>query len=447
MQRPASLLYGVDDIPPPLALLMLAWQHIFLMCSTLVMPIVLVTEIGGGAGQVQGVLAATMVAAGLGTVLQSIRFWGIGSGFLCPNLAGPNFFAACMNAAWLGGLPLMRGMIIAAGLTELVLARILPRLSFLFPPAITGLVVFMVAVGLMPVGISRFFRVNFDGEAINGANVAVASLTLLLMIGVNVWGSVRLKLYALLIGLVAGYALSVWSGLIDAGSYHQLADAPWIGLPSYDGMFAIDFAWELLPAFVIVSLSGAVKSIGNLVMCERINDEGWTRPDLRRVGDGLTADAISVTAAGLLGGMATDTSASNVGLSNASGATSRWIGVAAGVLFALLGFSPKVAAFLSVMPQPVAGAVVLFVVCFMFMSGIQMMMSSKPDMAMTFVIGLSLAFGLSVDVLPSIFSDVPSWARPILGSSLTVATLLAIGLHQLFRLGRPPPAEGTSPLH
>jgi NCS2 family nucleobase:cation symporter-2 len=83
----------------------------------------------------------------------------------------------------------------------------------------------------------------------------------------------------------------------------------------------------------------------------------------------------------------------------------------------------------------------------MFMSGIQVMMSSKPDMAMTFVIGLSLAFGLSVDVLPSIFSDVPSWARPILGSSLTVATLLAIGLHQLFRLGRPPPAEDASPLH
>lgn len=445
MGRPASLTYGVDDVPPPGALFMLAWQHIFLMSSTLVLPIVLVTEIGGSAAQVQGVLAATMVAAGLGTILQAFRIAGIGSGYLCPNLAGPNFFAACMSAAWMGGLPLMKGMIIVAGLVELVLARILPRLSFLFPPAITGMVVFMVAVGLIPVGISHFFRVSYDGEAINTANLGVASLTLFLMIGANIWGGARLKLYALLIGLVVGYGTAAAVGLTDPGRLGDVGTAPWIGLPSYDGMWEIDFAWELAPAFVIVSLSGALKSIGNLVMCERVNDDAWTQPDLRRVGDGLTADAIAVTASGLLGGMATDTSASNVGLGSASGATSRWIGVVAGALFILLGFSPKVAAFLSVMPDAVAGAIVLFVVCFMLVSGLRMIMSSVPDTAMTFVLGLSLTFGLSVDIVPSIFTNVPAWARPIFGSSLTLATLLAVCLHQLFSLRPFPVSDQAEP--
>jgi NCS2 family nucleobase:cation symporter-2 len=89
--------------------------------------------------------------------------------------------------------------------------------------------------------------------------------------------------------------------------------------------------------------------MGNLTMCEKVNDASWKEPDLDRVSGGLLADAVAVTASGLLGGMASDTSASNVALSSASGATSRYIGYAAGALFILLGFSPKISGLLSVM--------------------------------------------------------------------------------------------------
>ena len=98
-KKPAGLIYGVDDVPPWSALGLLAVQHIFLMSSTLVLPIVLVSEIGGDFGQVQAVVALTMMACGIGTILQAMRWRGIGSGFLCPNLCGPNFFAASMAAA------------------------------------------------------------------------------------------------------------------------------------------------------------------------------------------------------------------------------------------------------------------------------------------------------------------------------------------------------------
>jgi NCS2 family nucleobase:cation symporter-2 len=138
-KKPAGLIYGVDDRPPLSALLLLAAQHIFLMSSTLVLPIVLVTEIGGDFAEVTAVVALTMIACGIGTILQAMRWRGIGSGFLCPNLCGPNFFAASVGAAWLGGLPLMRGMTIVAGLVELVFARLVHRLAFLFPTEITGL--------------------------------------------------------------------------------------------------------------------------------------------------------------------------------------------------------------------------------------------------------------------------------------------------------------------
>jgi xanthine permease XanP len=439
--RPANLIYGVDDVPPPSTLFLLAVQHIFLMSSTLVLPIVLISEISGDVIQTRALVALTMISCGIGTVLQAGRWRGIGSGFLCPNLCGPNFFAASIGAAWLGGLPLMRGMTIAAGLIEVVFARFLHRLAFLFPSHITGLVVLMVALSLVPLGSSHFLDIAYAGEPIQAASLAVAAITLLTMAGLNIWGGSKLKLYGLLIGLAIGYSLSAAIGLIDPAQYRAVAQAPWIGLPARSGLRQLAFDWSLLPAFAIVSICGALKSFGNLVTCEKVNDAAWTQPDLHRIGDGLVADGICVTLSGLLGGMATDTSASNVGLSGVTGATSRWIGVAAGVLFALLGLSPKLGAVLSVMPAPVGGAILIFVACFMIMSGIQIIVSTPPDTRKTFVIGISLIFGLSLDILPELYVQIPGWLRPLFNSSLTLATVLAVLLHQLFRFGAEPASQ------
>src|ERR1051326_3915190 len=208
-KRPGGLIYWVNEKPPAFELAVLSVQHIFLMSSTLVLPVVLVSEIGGGFDQVRAVVALTMIACGLGTILQALRWRGIGSGYLCPNLCGPNFFGSSVSAAWLGGLPLMRGMTIAAGLVELVFARVIHRLAFLFPPEISGLVVLMVAVGLVPLGVSKFLGINYAGEPIRALNLLVAALTLAIMVGMNVWGKRKQRLYAVLAGMASGYGLSV----------------------------------------------------------------------------------------------------------------------------------------------------------------------------------------------------------------------------------------------
>jgi len=166
-RRPEGLLYAENDRPPLPVLLGLGVQHIFLMSSTLVLPVVLVNEIGGSFEQVRGVVALTMLACGVGTILQAVRLRGFGSGFLCPNLCGPNFFGVSMSAAWLGGLPLMRGMTIAAGLFEILFAKTIKRLGFLFPPEITGLVVLMVAESLIPLGTSKFLGITYHDEPIS----------------------------------------------------------------------------------------------------------------------------------------------------------------------------------------------------------------------------------------------------------------------------------------
>ncbi len=440
-KRPANLIYGVDDKPPAMTLAVLAVQHIFLMSSTLVLPVVLVTEIGGTFEEVRAVVALTMIACGVGTIVQAVRWRGIGSGYLCPNLCGPNFFTASVEAAWLGGLPLMRGMTIAAGLVEVVFARLVHRLAFLFPTEITGMVVLLVGVGLVPVGVSKFLGINYAGEPIHGESLAVAALTLLVMVGMSIWGKGKQRLYSVLAGMAVGYGLSALAGLLTPVQYHEVAATSWIALPQFEGMWEFSFRWSLLPAFAIVSITGALKTFGNLIMCEKVNDEEWSRPDLKRVGSGLMADAIAVTASGLFGGVASDTSASNVALSSASGATSRRIGYAAGGLFIVLGFSPKLSAVLSIMPMSVMGAILVFVTCFMIMSGLQIILSAKLDPRKIFVIGIALVFGLSLEALPELYAHAPPVLRPLFDSSLTFATVLAVLLNQLLRLGERRSAE------
>jgi NCS2 family nucleobase:cation symporter-2 len=435
-QKPSDLIYGLDDKPPFLDLLILGCQHIFLMSSTLVLPVVLVSEIGGTFEETRSVIALTMIACGIGTIVQVLRWRFLGSGFVCPNLCGPNFFLVSMEAAWLGGLPLMRGMTIVAGLAEAVFARFAQRLAFLFPPEITGLVVLMVAQSLVTLGVSKFLGINYEGEPIHLSNVTIASLSLITMIGVNIWGKGNLRLYSVFLGFSLGYVLSLVLGLIPLTSLREVLNSPWVSLPFLENSFDLAFDWSLLPIFVIVSITGALKSFGNLILCEKVNDDAWQAPNMRRISNGLMADSVCVTVSGLLGGMASDTSASNVALSKASGATSRVIAYMAGGLFILLAFFPKVSGFLSVMPAPVMGAILVYVSSFMIVSGIQIILGSGMDTRKTFVIGIPLIFGLSLDINPALFADIPPLLRPLFESALTLSTVMAVLLHQLLRIGK-----------
>lgn len=433
MRRPEGLIYAVDERPPKITLAILGLQHILLMSSTLLLPVVLVTEIGGSFDQVRSVVALSMIACGVGTILQAFRLRRFGSGFLCPNLVGPNFFSCLMAAAWLGGLPLMRGMTIAAGLFEAIFARLVHRVRFLFPPEITGLVVLMVAESLIPLGVSKFLGITFTDEPISVVSFAVASITFLAMVAVNVWSRGKLRLYGVLIGLIIGYALSLATGMFGAQELQRVMDAPWVAIPWFEGMTQISFRWSLLPAFLIASATGALKTMGNLIMCEKVNDADWKEPDMDRISGGLLADSVAVTVSGLIGGMASDTSSSNVALSSASGATSRTIGFIAGGLFVILGFFPKISALLSVMPMPVMGAILIFVTSFMLISGIQIILSTGMDARKTFIIGVSLIFGLSLDILPELYAGVHGWLRALFDSPLTLATALAVVLNQALR--------------
>jgi NCS2 family nucleobase:cation symporter-2 len=175
--------------------------------------------------------------------------------------------------------------------------------------------------------------------------------------------------------------------------------------------------------------------VGDLTLCQKINDADWKRTDMQSVSGGILAGAIGTGLSGLLGGIGQSTFSSNVGLSLATGATSRSIAIPCGTLMILLAFLPKLAAFFAVMPDPVMGAILIYVACYMILAGIQVITSRMLDARRIFVVGIALIFGLSVDMVPGLYREVPNLVQPLFSSSLSVSTVLVVLLNLLFRIG------------
>jgi xanthine permease XanP len=432
-KKPAGLIYGVDDKPPLTTSTLLGLQHVFVMTSGWVLVVVVVTSIGGNQEEVANVLRMSMIASGIATILQTLPKGPVGSGYFCPISSGPAFLSASILAGKIGGLRAVFAMTMLSGLFEGLLARVVPRLRPLFPPEVTGLVVTMVGIQLVALGCPRFL--GFQGGAgPQGIVTAVATVTLAAMIGPTIWGKGKLKLYPVLIGLPVGYLLAYFLGIFQTERLQHMLASPMISLPrKAQTGWAFDLA--LLPAFLIASLASTLKAVGDLTLCQKINDADWKRTDMQSVSGGIFANAIGTSLSGLLGGIGQSTFSSNVGLALATGAASRSIAIPCGTLMILLALLPKLAAFLAVMPDPVMGAILIYVACYMILAGIQVITSRMIDARRTFVVGIALIFGLSVDMVPGLYRDVPNQIQPLFSSSLAVSTIFVVVLNLLFRLG------------
>jgi len=433
-KKPACLIYGVDDKPPLTASVLLGIQHVFVMTSGWVLLVVVVITIGGTQEEVANMLRMSMIASGIATMLQSLANGLIGSGYFCPISSGPAYVSASILAGKAGGLRSVFAMTMISGLFEALLARIVPRLRPLFPPEVTGLVVTMVGVELVALGCPRFLGFQDAEAGLQGTAATVAIVTLAAMIGPTVWGKGKFRLYPILIGLAMGYLFAYLFGIFHTERLQEMLAAPMISLPrKVQTGWSFDLA--LLPAFLIASLASTLKSVGDLTLCQKINDADWKRTDMQSVRGGIFAGAIGTGLSGLLGGIGQSTFSGNVGLSLATGATSRLIAIPCGILMILLAFLPKLAAFFAVMPDPVMGAILVYVACYMILAGIQVITSRMLDARRTFVVGIALIFGLSVDMVPGLYRDVPNLIQPLFSSSLATSTVLVVVLNLIFRIG------------
>jgi xanthine permease XanP len=432
-RKPANLIYDVDEVPPLSLRLVLAVQHVLVTSVGWIFVVVMINAIGGTAEQAGAIMRVSMVASGVATILQARVRGPIGSGYLCPFSCGPAYLGASILAGKTGGLPLVFGLTTLSGVFESVMSRLMKRLRVLFPPEVTGLVVAMVGIELIGLACPRF--VGPQGAGAQGRSLLVALITLGVMVAPTVWGKGRLRLYPILLGLLAGYAASAGLDILNPQQFHFVRTAPLMSVPGRvpGGGWAI--RGSLLIPFLIASVSSILKTVGDLTLCEKINDADWKRTEMKHVSGGILAGALCTTAAGLGGGLGQSTFSSNVGLSMATGATSRSIALPIGAILILLAFFPKLAALFAAIPQPVMGAVLVYVACFMILGGMQVLTSRMLDSRKTFVIGIALVFGLSVEMVPGLYRGVPVILQPLFASSLSLSTVLVVVLNLIMRVG------------
>ena len=432
VRKPANLVYGLDDTPPLHAVLLNGVQHVGVISINLVYPLLVFRILDTPLPLVSSLLAIGMLVLGAGTFLQVSRLGPVGSGYMCPSTFTASYFAPSLIAAKLGGLPLVFGMTIFAGAVEAALAPLLNRMRAIFPPEISGLVIFMIGLAAGIAGLRSVLAAEV--AAVSGTEWWVAGLTLATMIALNVWGKGMARMLCALIGLVAGYIMAAAMGLVGPAELAAIERAAWIGVPDHRiGSWSFDPSLAVL--FAIACIAAAMKAVGTIALCQRMNDADWVRPDMRSATRGVLADGAATIVAGLAGAVGTNTSTPSVGLAAATGVGARKVAYAVGGIFILLGFVPKLAATLAVMPRPVMVAALMFAVAFILINGLQVITSRMLDGRRTLVIGLSIIAGTAVEVFPVIAASAPKALFPVMGSSLVVATLIALGLNLLFRLG------------
>ena len=430
-KKPAGIVYWVNDIPPLGVTVLSGLQHVGLVSIFLLVPVLACRQAGLAPEKIVDVLALSMLVMAAGPLLQRLGRAGIGSGYLCPPIFAAPYLPAAVLALQAGGLPLMFGMTIFAGLVEIVVSRLFRPLRPFFPPEIAGFVVVMIGVTIGILG----FRSLFASSAVSGAaSYGVGAVTLGTMVALNVWTRGASKLFCALIGMVAGYLLAVIFGVVPPGDLQRLHAAPLVRLPDPSHVrWAFDPG--LIVPFAVAGVAASLRAMGDVTICQRTNDAAWTRPDMGTISGGALANGLSTALAGLLGTIGTNTSTSNVGLAAATGVTSRNVAFAVGGIYLLLAFVPMGAMLFVIMPGAVVGATLVFASCLVFVNGLQIIASRLLDARRTFVIGLSFMLGLAVDILPGAFSALPPEVRLFTSSSLLLGTLSALLLNVVFRLG------------
>jgi NCS2 family nucleobase:cation symporter-2 len=433
-RKPANLTYGVDDNPPPVVTLLQGIQQLVMISAMLIFPSIIVTAAGGSPELAQSLTSMTMVVGGIGTILQALQK-PIGSGYICPEGGPEPYIPGAILALKTGGLSLLCGMLVFAGLFQGIMSRFITRLRVLFPPEVTGLVVVMVGLNVIPITVEYLFGATGGNWVFDGNTLMAGIISLVVMIGASIWGPAWLRNFSLLTGLLVGYIFSAAVGLFSAQDLEMLRSAPVIGLPAFQ-FHGFSFDPALIVPFLIASLSCVLKAIGDISTCQKINDADWKRPDLDNISSGVLAESVKTVVGGLTGGLGCTTHSSSIGLSLATGVTSRRVAYVAGALLILLAFLPKLTVFFVVMPKPVMGACLLFAICFMIVTGLQIALSRMADSRKVFVLGIAVTLGLSVDFLPGFYEAMmPAWLNPIFGSSLSLATISVIVLNLLFRIG------------
>ena len=435
IQADQSIRYEPDEPCPPLVAIGVGLQGVLLVLA----PIVLVVAVSAlAAGQDERHLTwavfAALIVSGIVTVFQAVRVGRLGLGHVLVTGITPNFIAVSVLALSEGGPATLASLLVLSSLFYLAVATWLPQLRRIITPAVSGTVLMLIAVILLPISFDRFQEVPEGSPTFAGPVVAAVTLAVTTILALRAPGALRI--WSPLIGIATGCAAAAAFGLYDLD---RLLDSPWIGIPDavipgLDLTPAPGF-WALLPMFLVVTLVQAIKAVGDGVVVQQV---AWRRPratDFRLIQGTVYASALGMLIAGLVGTPPTTSySSSSVSLITLTGVAARRVGYAIGIILVALAVFPKVTGLLLTIPNPVMGAFLLVAIGMLFIEGVRTVARAGLDGQTTLVVGLAFALGVGFqnrNVFEDLFDE--PWSS-LLGNGITVGAATAIGLTVLLEL-------------
>ena len=420
--------YEPDERPPHLLSLGLGFQYALLVLAGIVLtPAIVIRAASQSEAYLSWAIFAALVICGLTTALQAARLWRIGSGHVLIMGTSGTFIAVCIAALVEGGPGLLATLIVVSSLFQFALSARLALLRRIITPVVSGTVIALIAVTIMPIMFQLLTEVP-EGTPPAAAPLS-AAVTLVTSVAFVLRASGIWRLWAPVIGIGVGCVAASLFGLYDT---EQVGAAAWIGFPTggwagFDLSFSPAF-WVLLPAFVFVTLVGAIETVGDTIAVQRVS---WRTPravDFRTVQGSLAADGLGNLLSGFAATVPNTTYSSSVPLAELTGVAARSVGVCMGIIFVVLAFFPKVTALLLAIPNPVVGAYATMLMGLLFMQGMKIVVQDGIDYRKAVVAGLSFWIGVGFQngvIFADYFNE--TWGA-LLGNGMTVGGLAAVVL-------------------
>ena len=371
-------------------------------------------------------MSATILAAGIATFIQSRGIGPIGSKTACIMGTDFTFATPAIAVGSVAGLPGIIGATILGALVEVILSFFIKPIMKFFPPLVTGTVICLIGLTLLPVSID--WAAGGSGASDYGSmiNIAIAAFVMIFTILLNHYGKGIISSASILIGMIVGYIICIPLGMID---FSTVKEASWISFPKIF-QYGVDFNFKYVIPFIPAYLVTTIETVGCL---KAISQVSGIEDDPKRIGKGVLSDGVGSAIAGCLGTFPNTSFSQNVGIIPLTKVASRYVAIMAGILLVILGLLPKFAALINIMPQPVLGGVGIVMFGTVAAAGIQTLSSVKLTNKNLLVIATSIGLGLGVTFRPEILSSLPEWMTMIFSSGISTGTIVALVLNIILK--------------
>ncbi|MCM3091702.1 purine permease [Cytobacillus sp. AMY 15.2] len=395
--------------------------------GAVIVPLIVGPAIGLTAQQLAYLISIDLFTCGIATLLQVIG--GKHFGIKLPVILGCTFTAVGPMIAIgnLQGITAIYGAIISSGIIVMILSQFMSKIMRFFPPVVTGSVVAIIGVSLIPVAMNNAAGGLGSSDYGSAKNLFLAAFTLVLIILMNRFFKGYMKAISVLLSLVAGTIAAYFMGLV---SFAEVSQASWFHVvqPLYFGFPTFNASAILTMTLVaIVSMiesTGVFLALGDV--CER-------KLDSKDIKKGLRAEGLAVVIGGIFNAFPYTSFSQNVGLVALTKVKTRNVVIAAGVILMILGLLPKVAALTTIIPMAVLGGAMIPMFGMVISSGIRML--SVVDFSKNenlLIVACSIGIGLGSAVVPQIFESLPTSARLLVENGIVLGSITAILLNMVF---------------